>query len=296
MATAAEPHNVSPRPRLLVTGGAGYLGRALLRAAGDRALACTRFQSEPPSQRGCEVIDLDLRQPEATLRAFRAWRPAVVLHTALSNGSEAEIAGLAGAAEGVAEAAAACGARLIHLSSDAVLSGVGAPFTDDAQAAPLTAYGQAKAEAERLVLTRHPEATVVRTSLIYGLTPLDKHHRWVLEALRDGREVHLYHDEIVCPIWVTNLAEALLELAALPAPGRLNLAGPQPLSRWELGLKMLAALGQSPGPLLRPASVCDAVPARPGDRRLDLSRASALLCTPLLTVDEALMRQTGAGA
>ncbi|MBK7782070.1 MAG: sugar nucleotide-binding protein [Ardenticatenia bacterium] len=276
------------KPRLLVTGGAGYLGTAVIRAAGDWEVACTRFRRPPPVDLGCEVIDLDLRKADAVARAFALWRPDAVVHTAVSNGSSEEIGCLAEVADHVAATAAAYGARLIHLSSDAVLNGLGAPYADGSAPAPMSPYGEAKTEAERRVATRHSSATIVRTSLIFGLAPLDKHNRWMVDALLAGNEVRLYRDEIVCPIWVQNLAAVVVELAGLHAPGHLNVAGSQPMSRWDFGLRILAALGMPPGPTLRQSSVADQVPARPGDRTLDVRRAAGLLRTRLLSVDEAL--------
>jgi len=281
------------RKRLLVTGGAGYLGAAVVRAAGEWEVACTRFRRPPPSDLVCEVIDLDLRDADAVAQSFEAWRPDAVVHTAVSNGSSEEIGCLAEVADQVAASAAGVGARLVHLSSDAVLDGLGAPYADGAAPAPMSPYGEAKAEAERRVATRHPSATIVRTSLIFGLAPLDKHNQWMVDALLAGREVRLYHDEIVCPIWVRNLAAALVELAGLELRGHLNLAGAQALNRWEFGLRVLAGLGIAPGPSLRLASIADQLPARPGDRTLDITTARALLTTPLLSVDEALAVQTG---
>lgn len=283
--------NGSRAKRLLVTGGAGYLGAAVVRAAGEWEVACTRFRRPLPGDLGCEVIDLDLRDADAVARAFGVWRPDAVVHTAVSNGSPEEIACLAEVADQVAASAADVGARLIHLSSDAVLDGLGAPYADGATPTPMSPYGEAKAEAERRVATRHPSATIVRTSLLFGLVPLDKHNAWMVDALLAGKVVQLYHDEIVCPIWVRNLAAALVELAGMAFRGHLNLAGAQGLSRWDFGLRVLAAQGIPPGPNLRQASVTDQLPARPGDRTLDITLARAVLTTPLLTVDEALAVQ-----
>lgn len=283
--------NGSRAKRLLVTGGAGYLGAAVVRAAGEWEVACTRFRRPPPGDLNCKVVDVDLREADAMARVFEAWRPDAVVHTAVSNGSSDEVTCLADVAAHVAASAADVGARLVHLSSDAVLSGTGAPFPDDAPPKPLSPYGIAKAKAELRVLARYPAATLVRTSLIFGLAPLDKHNRWMVDALLTGQDVHLYRDEIVCPIWVQNLAAAVVELAGLHAPGHLNVAGSQPMSRWDFGLRILAALGMPPGPNLRQASISDQMPARPGDRTLDIAMAKAVLTTPLLSVDEALAIQ-----
>ena len=82
----------------------------------------------------------------------------------------------------VAAAAHRSGARLVHLSTDLVFDGEqGAPYEEDADPRPVSAYGAAKLEAERIVARAHPEALLVRTSLLYG-TP----GRQEALALTDG--------------------------------------------------------------------------------------------------------------
>ena len=69
----------------------------------------------------------------------------------------------------MAVAAAAVGARLIHISTDVVFDGTKRePYTEDDEPNPLDDYGRSKLDAERRVLELHPEALVVRTSLLVG--------------------------------------------------------------------------------------------------------------------------------
>jgi nucleoside-diphosphate-sugar epimerase len=89
--------------------------------------------------------------PAAVHALLHALRPRVIIHTAYRKaGPELERVTAAGAGH-VAQAAAQIGARLIHVSSDVLLDGEHAPYDESAQPASLHPYGQAKAEAERLV-------------------------------------------------------------------------------------------------------------------------------------------------
>ena len=127
----------------------------------------------------------------------------------------------------VAAAAHRAGARLIHLSTDLVFDGEqGAPYTEDLEPRPVGDYGAAKLEAERLVARAHPQALLVRTSLLYG-----KPGPQEALALSDG--VELYTDEIRCPTRVEDLAAALLELLELELSGLLHVAGPDAVSRFS---------------------------------------------------------------
>jgi dTDP-4-dehydrorhamnose reductase len=212
--------------------------------------------------------------------------PQVIIHTAGSNKpAETMDAVIRQGAANVAEAATACGARLIHISTDVVFDGQHAPYREPDPPRPVHAYGRAKAAAEAIV-ARHPRHVIVRTSLIYGLQEMDRGTSWIVEALQASRPVTLFTDQFRNPIWVDALCRACLELAEAPYTGILHVAGQQTLSRAEFGLKMLDWWGvQDRQTLSFGPGDADRWPA---DCTLDVSRARALLETPLPGVDEVL--------
>jgi dTDP-4-dehydrorhamnose reductase len=237
---------------LLVTGGAGYLGAELRRQA-PGALAtwhATRIEN---------AIQLDVRDEDATMRCFLKHGPDVVIHTAYAMGdADTNVRG----AHNVALAAHRVGARLIHLSTDLVFDGEqGAPYTEDDEPRPVMEYGQQKLEAEQLVARVHPEALIVRTSLLVG--PPDGPQ----EALARRDDVEFHSDEIRSPIGVHALAGALLWLARLDVTGILHFAGPEAISRQALAERLRGAPVRS-----RPAP-----PGRARNVALDSSRARRLL-------------------
>ena len=80
-------------------------------------------------------------------------RPDVVIHTAYRQDGDLARQIVVDGSENVARAAAAVGARLIHLSTDVVFDGrKGAPYVEEDSPSPCTAYGRAKAEAEARVV------------------------------------------------------------------------------------------------------------------------------------------------
>lgn len=272
----------------LVTGASGLLGGEIIRQAAGRApLVGAYFRHQPAPHDGVEYIPLDVGDQAAVQRLVRSLHPAVIIHTAYcKEGPDLHRVTALGAGH-VAQAASAVGARLVHISSDVLLDGEHPPYGERALPAPLHPYGQAKADAEAVVQQAAPQAVLVRTSLICRLDPLDPISAWIADSLRQGRPITLFTDEIRSPVWVQDLATALLELAGLPFAGVLNVAGPQPLSRYQIGLRLARRLGLDAQGISAGSSL-DSGLRRPRNCTLDVRLAQRLLRTRLRSYDEGL--------
>jgi dTDP-4-dehydrorhamnose reductase len=281
---------------LLITGASGYLGARLVTAAAQAGWATTgTFHTRPFTLPNGRAAPLDLRQPRRVAALLADLQPEAIIHAACSNRDAEAIAAIVPAARHLAQAAADHGLRLVHVSTDLVFGGQAAPYDDFARPAPLGDYGRAKAEAEAVVAELCPSAAIARPSLIWALEPLDRTNRWLVDAARCGERVTLFTDEIRCPVHLHDLAGALLELAGRPdIVGPLNLVGPQPLNRWDFGLRLLAALGLPRGSNVLPGTVAESGLERAKDLTLHAQRARNLLTTRLRSVDDALHQHSAA--
>jgi dTDP-4-dehydrorhamnose reductase len=245
-------YGASMQPRLHVTGATGYLGAELL--------------CQAPAATGERV---EIRDAAAVRALFGRLAPSIVIHTAYRQDGDGAWETTVDGAENVARAAQEVRARLVHLSTDVVFDGrKGVPYVETDATCPLTEYGRAKAEAELRVGAAHPDALVVRTSLIVGgpgVAP-SKHEQVALDPA-----MTFYEDEIRCPIQVGDLAAALLELAELDCTGVLHVAGSQAVSRAELA-ELVAC---------RPVRRTPAPAGRPLDCSLDCALARTMLRTGL---------------
>jgi dTDP-4-dehydrorhamnose reductase len=273
---------VSPS-RLLVTGGSGHLGGEVVRRADGAGweVTGTSYRSPGPAR-------VDVRDAAAVEALFADAAPECVIHTAyLQDGPDAWATNVDGSAN-VATAAAARGARLIHVSTDLVFDGrAGRPYTETDEPNPLLEYGRSKAAAETAVTERHPDAAMVRTSLIYGGEGFSGHERRILDVVDGRADLAFFIDELRCPVHVADLADALLELAGTAYAGPLHLAGADGVSRYEMACLVATANGRETAHL-RTTTSAGIVPERPRDCRLDCSRAAALLGLRLPGIREIL--------
>lgn len=300
--------------RFLVLGASGFLGvrlvRALAVASDVGAVFCA---SRRPTrgwagfdgvEGGREALELDLADGDPAPFLERLRPTVCVLAAAVSRGDACErepaLAQLVNAvAPGrVAAWCARSGTRLVHVSTDLVFDGEladGARYREGDAPSPLHVYGRTKAEGERAVLAAHPAALVVRLPLLFG----DSEGRAIgasdalLAALERGERPRLFVDEWRTPLDVDDAAAALVECARSEHRGLLHVAGPQRLSRHELGLEVLAASGapaEEVGDRIEPVrrAGLDLDPPRPRDVSLDASEARSILETPLRDVRGAL--------
>ncbi|MCP4965968.1 MAG: SDR family oxidoreductase [bacterium] len=275
------------RPRMLVTGGSGYLGGWVSRLAAAGWDVTATYSSTAVAEPGIKWRQLDVRDPEAVAHRFAEVKPQVVVHTAALNpgqGNDFEAVNVAGTAN-VARAAA--DTRLIHISTDMVFDGQSGSYVEEDSPAPLNEYGRTKALAETAVTEAGGDSLIIRTSLIYGWRPtVARAAQWMIDALDRGDSVRLWSDEMRCPIWVETLATAIVELADTDVSGFLHVGGDQVMSRYDFGVALLRFHGVDPSSVVAVPSPTDQL--RPLNCTLDSSQARTMLATPLLGVDAVL--------
>ena len=156
-------------------------------------------------------------------------------------------AGNAGATETLLRALGGRAIHLVHVSSLAAIgpSRDGAPVAEDAEPHPLTNYGRAKLEAERMVRAAAPEAVIVRPPVVYG--PRDTDVFQMLRSISRGWALAIAGGERwFSAIYVADLVDGLIAAARSPqARGRTYfLAHPKPVSWSELAATAAGIMGR----------------------------------------------------
>jgi dTDP-4-dehydrorhamnose reductase len=278
--------------KTLIVGGSGFLGSELARqcvARGDEVAAT--YMTRPGTLAGVDWRPCDVRRRVDVAGLVAAVRPRVVVNAAFR---QAEWTSTADGAAHVALAAAAAGARLVHVSSDAVFSGAAVHYDEASAPDPITPYGAAKAAAETAVQAVAPDAVIARTSLIVG--DGGSSHEVLVHSLASGQvRGVLFTDEMRCPVHVSDLATALLELAASSHAGVHHVAGADAVSRYDLGRLIARRDGLDPDAL--PAGLrADSALAGPIDVRLNCTVTQRRLRTKLRGAREFLGVRGAEGA
>lgn len=254
----------------LVTGASGLLGTWLRRTAPPPAELVSVVHRTPLPHES--TVLLDLRDRDAVIVAFEAVRPSVVIHAAMA----LDQTSIVDASAHVAEAAAACGAGLVFISTDAVFSGHGQPVAEDDVPDPIWDYGRWKAEAEASVVQAVPDAAIVRLPLVISLDPPDATARAVVAAAEHGGPSRWFHDEVRQPAMASDLAAGIWRIAQLPADRRAgpwHLMGCERLSRHQIAVRAALALGH--GDALVGSEPTPPSLVRPRDLFLGCNRAVA---------------------
>ncbi len=245
--------------KILLTGASGLLGHAFVQAAKRRkhkVIGIVGSFAEPISgldqQKTIDLNDL------ATLESFvlEQFPDAIVNCAAISIPSLCESDPSASerinvlVPEKLALLSRHLFARFIHISTDQVFDGTSAPYYIGDTPKPFSIYSTHKAESEKRVLDMASEfASILRIPLLNGNSPRGDRslHEHLLAAWSQGKKTPLFLDEFRQPCLSDNLADAMVELCERnDLQGLLHWAGSDPLSRFEIGKRMLNHFGLSP--------------------------------------------------
>jgi UDP-glucose 4-epimerase len=252
--------------RVLVTGGAGFIGSHLVDALLSQGedVAVVDHLKRPPRQwvahamqRGVDLHVADVRDLESLMPAFTSARPDVVLHLAAQVDVRRSVADPAFDAQvnvagtvSVLEAARHAGTRRVVLASTAAVYGdpQEIPTPETAEIAPLSPYGTSKAAAEWYLAQYarlHGLSTLaLRMANVYGPRQDPKGEAGVVAiftgAAIDGQPVTIFGtgEQTRDYIYVDDVVAAWLAAARSDVTGALNVSTGRQSSVVELATAM----------------------------------------------------------
>ncbi|MFB9269444.1 complex I NDUFA9 subunit family protein [Bradyrhizobium erythrophlei] len=227
-----------------VFGGSGFLGRNVVRALCKRDYR-VRVAVRRPELAGhlqplgrvgqIHAVQANVRYPASVEAAMRDSQVAINLVGILTEGGGQTFDAVqAKGAETIARAAAAAGARMVHVSA------IGA---DEDSA---SGYARAKAAGERAVLANVPSATILRPSVVFG--PDDQFTNRFAALARMSPALPLIGGGMtkMQPVYVADVARAVADAVdgKTKAGGTYELGGPEVLTMREIMQIILEITGR----------------------------------------------------
>ncbi|RYY97097.1 MAG: SDR family oxidoreductase [Chitinophagaceae bacterium] len=137
------------------------------------------------------------------------------------------------------------GAHFVFLSTDFVFDGEKGNYREDDAAAPVNYYGKTKLQGEALVREYGPAWSIVRTVLVYGAPRLNRDNllTMVAKALKEGRELKIFNDQVRTPTYVADLVHGLATIVERGATGTWHLSGEDLRTPYDMALETARHLG-----------------------------------------------------
>ncbi|MFD2161047.1 SDR family oxidoreductase [Paradesertivirga mongoliensis] len=234
--------------KILVTGSNGLLGQTLssliLSTGRAHLIASSRGADRFNTPGDYVYLDLDITDKEKLYSSISLHKPDVIINTAAVTNvdvchHERDLCWQLNvtAVQNLVSICEDKNIHLIHISTDFVFDGKAGPYNEDALPNPVSYYGQSKYEAEQIVRRSSYDWTILRTILVYGVTPNMSRSNivlWAKSALEKGEDIKVVNDQWRMPTLALDLAEACLLAAERKATGIFHISGMDMMSVYDI--------------------------------------------------------------
>lgn len=193
--------------KIIVTGANGMLGQDL----------CPILEDEGHEVIETDIDTLDITNEVSVRNILKANMPDIVIHcAAYTNVDKAEeekdiafkINGIG--TENISKVCKSLGITLFYISTDYVFDGKKKDkYLPEDKPNPINVYGESKLVGEKAV-SACDKHYIIRTSWLYGHH--GKNFVETMLSLKEEKEIKVVDDQIGCPTWTVELANAIVEI------------------------------------------------------------------------------------
>lgn len=237
--------------RILIIGGSGLLALNWAHEICDEHFVVLGLHERKIAFQNLETCFADITSIFSVMHLLNNIKPNLVINTVgFTNVDQCEIepdlAQLVNAelAENIAVACANQGIKLIHISTDHFFDNHNILADENTLMKPCNTYARTKAEGEQRVLYSNPNALIIRTNFYaWGTSYRQSFSDYVIQTLRLGKSILLFHDVLYTPILVKPLVRAVHDLLEKGARGIFNIAGDECVSKFDFGIAIANEFG-----------------------------------------------------
>lgn len=282
------------KPRLLITGGSGFLGTHLM------PLALQNFEVHYIVHNNISTINnvfahnVSLNDFDALEQKIRLLKPDFILHLAASSNANycESFPWLSWktnveASKHLALIAASENIKLCFTSTDMVFDGKKGNYDENDLPNPINKYGEQKVEAEQIILSTVKNVVVFRLPLMFGIMEgKDTFFSLMMTALKTQQKTKLFTDEFRSICGVQSVAQGILSLLE-KAEGIVHLGGKERISRYDFAMLSAKVFGYDSSVILPCLQSEMKMPApRPKDASLNSSKGIYLGFEPMKLEEE----------
>jgi dTDP-4-dehydrorhamnose reductase len=237
--------------RVLIVGSNGLLGQKvtdLFSRSKNYEILNTSVEDKPFLKMNKFLYrHLDITHRNSAMKLVDDFLPEVIINTAaITNVDLCEteralawkvnVVGV----ENLVHAARMVGAKIIHFSTDYVFDGKSGPYAENDRVNPMSYYGRTKLASENVLRTSEIPHTIIRTMILYGIGKLikDNFALWLVNNLKENKQVRVVDDQIGNPTLVDDLAYAVLKVVEFDKNGLYHIAGNDLASRYDFAIAL----------------------------------------------------------
>lgn len=236
------------KENILITGSNGLLGQKLVKKLSNHPsfelIATSRGKNRITQVTGFEYSPMDITDKADVDKVFAKYKPSIVINTAAMTNVDACESDKEGcwalnvtAVEYLLAASEKLNSHFIQLSTDFIFDGKDGPYIENAEANPVSYYGESKLAAEKLTNNSSTTTAIARTIIVYGIVEDMSRSNivlWAKGALEKQQKITIVNDQFRSPTLAEDLADGCILIAEKKAQGIFHLSGEDFMSIVEL--------------------------------------------------------------
>lgn len=237
--------------KVLITGGAGFLGSTWAQKISSTFETHITYNKTDTNYFFVNKHQVNLEDKSQITELFHTIKPDIIINTVgLTSVDECEknpdkaFQVNVQISIDLASEASQIGARFLHISSDHLFSDQKALISEVEAATPQNKYAETKLLAEEGVLSRMPDALIIRTNF-YGNSEAQKasYTDWIIENALKDEKLPIHEDIYFSPVWIDDLIEYGHKLLDLNLSGIFNVTSSKTVSKYDFSTELLDVLG-----------------------------------------------------
>ncbi len=230
--------------KILILGSSGLTGTRLISLLKNYHVFTTYYSKKNHGN----DIHLDVLSYESLQNAFELSVPDIVINlTGVYNNlefceqnKELSMNVNCNALRSISKLANQFDSFLVTISTDQVFDGSKGNYKESDKTCPINYYGKTKAEGEKIVQNIAKKYCIIRTSMLWGKNKTRKtFSEFILDEIKNKNKLKLIINQFTTPTYLENFCKMFTEVIEKEISGVIHLSGPEKLSRYEFGIKIL---------------------------------------------------------